>query len=171
MLDTELERLLLYAEDFVLWLDVGLGDREYGDDTDCDAAVVFVPDTLDDAGRWMNFGRERAEHVASSDRLDCSDTPLSHVSYSASDCDSDGVEHWERSSSVTGGDSSSERLVEPSVRFLTLVPLPLQPINLLPSFSNRSSGGGGVTSFSSSCNWSMKHLTERGNIFIQDHDL
>lgn len=35
MLDTELERLLLYADLLVLWLDVGLGEREYVDDTDC----------------------------------------------------------------------------------------------------------------------------------------
>lgn len=42
MLDTELERLLLYADLLVLWLDVGLGEREYVDDTDC----VWMPQLI-----------------------------------------------------------------------------------------------------------------------------
>lgn len=113
---------------------------------------VLATDAVADVGIWINFGNERAENVASSDRLDCSETPLSQVSYSASDCDNDGDEHCERSPSVTGGESSSERFFDFNVRFFRFVPLLLHPINLLPSFESSSSGGGGVISFNSSCN-------------------
>ena len=70
----------------------------------------------------------------SSDKLDCSDTPLSHVSYSASsDCEGDGDGHGELSSAL-------------AVWFV------------LTSFAF----GGSVdmarlVSFSSSCSWSIKH--------------
>lgn len=57
-IDDEDEALLMLC----LWFAVGLGEREI-------LRVRFVV------------------IATSSERLDCSDTPLSHVSYSASDCD------------------------------------------------------------------------------------
>lgn len=77
-----------------LWFDVGLGEREI-------------------------FRSRFVFEITSSERLDCSDTPLSHVSYSASDCD-DGDGQGESSCMII-----SASFVE-------------------------NSGGGGVTSFSSS---------------------
>lgn len=66
-----------------LWFDVGLGERDI-------LRFLF------------------ALVMISSERLDCSETPLSHVSYSASDCDEgEGQGESSRIPSSTGGDVNS----------------------------------------------------------------
>jgi hypothetical protein len=106
----------------------------------CDVKLAFEPVRLlpsvgievdDSLCLWFGLGEREiflirfADDVTSSDKLDCSETPLSHVSYSASDCDD--------------GDGQGESSVISSSMWEG-------------GAGEVYSGGGGVASFSSSCN-------------------